>query len=283
MRDPVTLLPHRSTHVIAPDGVSLAVQEWGTALGRPVLFIHGYSQSGLCWRRQVESDALAHLRLVTFDLRGHGASAKPLEPAHYQQDSRWAGDIAALIDQLELERPVVVGWSYGGRVICDYLRHHGDSALGGMVFVDAVVATERALFGTCNNLMRLMGSEDLATNIAATRAFLRKCFEIPLDDESFEITLAANMMAPPQVRASMGGRPADYAPELAALTRPVLAVHGRKDQVILSAMSDRIVEHARSAEHVVFETCGHAPFLEAPEAFNTLLAGFIEAAGHSPK
>ncbi|OZB02734.1 MAG: hypothetical protein B7X67_19225, partial [Rhizobiales bacterium 39-66-18] len=113
MRDPVTLLPHRSTHVIAPDGVSLAVQEWGTALGPPVLFIHGYSQSGLCWRRQVESDTLAHLRLVTFDLRGHGASAKPLEPAHYQQDSRWAGDIAALIDQLELERPVVVGWSYG--------------------------------------------------------------------------------------------------------------------------------------------------------------------------
>ncbi|MEP9370191.1 alpha/beta hydrolase [Xanthobacter sp. VNH20] len=283
MRDPVTFLPHRSTHVTAPDGVSLAVQEWGTALGRPVLFIHGYSQSGLCWHRQVESDALAHLRLITFDLRGHGASAKPLKPMYYKEDARWAGDIAALISQLELDRPVLVGWSYGGRVICDYLRQHGDAALGGVVFVDAVVATERALFGTCNNLMRLMGSEDLATNIAATRAFLRKCFEIPLDAGSFEIALAANMMTPPQVRASMGGRPADYAAELAALTRPVLAVHGRKDQVILPAMSDRIAEHAERAEHVVFETCGHAPFLEAPEAFNALLAGFIQTAGHSPK
>ncbi|MFG1464406.1 alpha/beta hydrolase [Xanthobacter sp. DSM 24535] len=279
MNDPLGDLaaapPCRATEVIAPDGVRLAVREWGAPHGRPVLFIHGYSQSGLCWQRQVESAALAHLRLVTFDLRGHGASDKPLDPAHYKADTRWSGDIAALIAQLGLERPVLVGWSYGGRVIGDYLRHHGEDALAALVFVDGVVATERQLFGTCNNLMRLMGSDDPATQIAATRAFLRKCFEVQPDPDSFEIALASNMMTPPQVRAAMSGRPADYGPELAAITRPVLVVHGLKDQVIHPDMSQRILQHVPHAQFAPFPQCGHAPFLEAPEAFNAELGRFI--------
>lgn len=95
-----------------------------------------------------------------------------------------------------------------------------------------VTSNERNFFGTCNRLMRLMCSEDVAENIAATRAFLRRCFAAPLPQELFEELLAVNMMVPPQVRAGLFGRAADYDAVLAGLDLPVLVVQGERDEMV---------------------------------------------------
>ena len=57
-----------------------------------------------------------------------------LEPEHYTNAKLWADDVAAIIQQLGLERPVLVGWSYGGYIICDYLRAHGQDRIGAIDF-----------------------------------------------------------------------------------------------------------------------------------------------------
>jgi non-heme chloroperoxidase len=46
-------------------------------------------------------------------------SEAPLEPEHCTDDRLWADDVAAIIDRLRLDRPVLVGWSYGGSIVCD--------------------------------------------------------------------------------------------------------------------------------------------------------------------
>lgn len=260
--------------VRSADGLHLAVRQHGNPDGRPVIFIHGYSQADLCWVRQVEDPALSHLRMVTYDLRGHGGSEKPLDPAYYQDGSRWAGDIAALIAALRLTQPVLVGWSYGGRIIGDYLRAHGSADIGGVVFVDAITANDRGFYGSCNRMMKQMTDPDPAVAIDATRAFLRRCVHAPLDADVFEILLAANMMVPPQVRAAMA-RPADYDDLLAGLDRPTLVVHGREDQVIALAMAERIAALVPAAQTAILADTGHAPFLERPDTFNALLADFV--------
>jgi pimeloyl-ACP methyl ester carboxylesterase len=56
-------------------------------------------------------------RMVTFDLRGHGNSDKPLEKAAYHENKRWADDVKAIIDALQINKPVLVGLSYAGRVV----------------------------------------------------------------------------------------------------------------------------------------------------------------------
>ena len=66
---------------------------------------------------------------MAYDLRGHGMSQAPLEPEHYTNGQLWADDLAAIIEQLRLDRPVLVGWSYGGFIICDYLRAHGQDRI----------------------------------------------------------------------------------------------------------------------------------------------------------
>lgn len=108
--------------VTAPDGVTLSVQEWGNPDGAAILFVHGYAQSHLNWQEQVRDAALAEeFRMVTFDLRGHGTSDQPAGAAYYHESERWAGDVAAILDSLDLADPVIVASSMGGRVAGDYL------------------------------------------------------------------------------------------------------------------------------------------------------------------
>ncbi|HEX4262571.1 MAG TPA: alpha/beta hydrolase, partial [Acetobacteraceae bacterium] len=261
------------THrIITPDGVGIAVRESGPPDAPPVVLIHGFSQCSLSWSRQMVGPLARTHRLVAYDIRGHGASDKPLDPAAYRNPAAWAGEAQAVIGQLGLVRPVLVGWSYGGRIVADYLAAHGDGALGGIVFVAAAVASVPSLFGPKRGLLAETGSADLETSIAGTRAFLRACFAVPPEGEDFETMLAFNAMVPPAVRAAMGGRMADYDPVLRALRVPVLAIHGADDAIILPAMSHHIAAIAPGARAVIYERVGHAPFWEAATQFDADVA-----------
>ena len=75
-----------------------------------------------------------------------------------------------------------------------------------------------------------MASENLAINIAATRAFLHDCFSIQPTQEEYETMLAFNMMVPPKVRLGLSGRPLDVDDMLRSLRLPVLVTHGAEDK-----------------------------------------------------
>jgi non-heme chloroperoxidase len=128
-------------------GLRLHVREWGRADGPPILLIHGFSQNHLCWAKQYESALADEFRLVAFDLRGHGMSEAPLEPEHYTYGDLWADDVAAIIDELGLDRPVLVGWSYGAFVIGDYVRAYGQDRIAGIDFVGVRPRLPRSLRG----------------------------------------------------------------------------------------------------------------------------------------
>ena len=161
-------------------GLRLHVREWGKADGPPILFIHGWSQNHLCWARQYDSALAGEFRLVAYDLRGHGMSEAPLEPRHYTDGKLWAEDVAAIIEELHLGRPVLVGWSYGAFVICDYVRAYGQDRIAAIDFVEGAVKLGEAAFGTLIGpafLDHFAGAtaDDLPTNIAAMRSFVRAC------------------------------------------------------------------------------------------------------------
>ena len=99
------------TTVEAPDGVNLSVVESGNPDGPALLFVHGFSQSAASWRHQLESDLGDTFRLIALDLRGHGYSAKPEDPARYVASKLWADDIASVVAAKGLDGFVLVGWS----------------------------------------------------------------------------------------------------------------------------------------------------------------------------
>jgi pimeloyl-ACP methyl ester carboxylesterase len=95
------------------DGVRLAVQIMGQ--GPSVVLVHGLASSvDICWRRPGVVDRLvaAGLRVVAFDLRGHGRSDAPVDEASYG-DSRLAADVSEVVAAYADERAVLVGYSLG--------------------------------------------------------------------------------------------------------------------------------------------------------------------------
>ena len=90
--------------VVHVDGVSLAYDDVGS--GDPALvWIHGGTTNRSYWHRfQIPHFRDSH-RCVAVDLRGHGDSDKPHGPCPM---TRFADDVAGLIETLQLDRPVVV-------------------------------------------------------------------------------------------------------------------------------------------------------------------------------
>ncbi len=258
-------------------GLRLHVREWGNVEGPPILFLHGWSQNHLCWEKQYESTLAGEFRLVACDLRGHGMSEAPLEPEHYTDGTLWADDVAAIIDHLRLDRPVLVGWSYGAFVICDYVRAHGQGRVGAINFVEGAVRLGEAAFGTLIGPAFLdhfvdATADDLPTNIRAMRSFVKACLVKPLSDDDLETAICWNVVVPARVRAGLGAREIDDDDVLRALEVPLLVTHGRADAVVLPAMAEHVLALYPAAEASWYEGVGHAPHLEQPERFNRELA-----------
>jgi non-heme chloroperoxidase len=258
-------------------GLRLHVREWGKPDGAPILFIHAWSQNHLCWAEQYDSGLAEEFRLVAYDLRGHGMSEAPLEPEHYTDAQLWADDVAAIIDQLALDRPVLVGWSYGSYVICDYVRAYGQDRIAAIDFSGGGVKLGQAAFGT------LIGpgfldhfadatADDLPTNIRAMRSFVRACLEKPLPDDALETAVCWNVVVPARIRANLAAREIDGDDVLRSLKVPLLVTQGRADSVVLPAMAEHVLATCPTAEASWYEGVGHVPHVEEPERFNRELA-----------
>ena len=258
-------------------GLRLHVREWGKADGPPILFIHGWSQNHLCWDRQYDSALVGEFRLVAYDLRGHGMSEAPLETGHYTDGKLWAEDVAAIIEELHLDRPVLVGWSYGAFVICDYVRVYGQDRIAAIDFVEGAVKMGEAAFGTLIGpgfLDHFVGAtaDDLPTNIAAMRSFVHACVVKPVPDGDLETAVCWNIVVPAPIRANLAAREIDCDDVLAALEVPLLVTQGRADSVVLPTMAEHVLATCPTAEASWYDGVGHVPHLEEPERFNRELA-----------
>lgn len=292
--------------VTSADGVPLNVVETGPADGTPVLFVHGIGQSWLSWRRQLEGPLAGRLRLVALDLRGHGDSGKPWDPAAYREACRWAEDLRAVQTALGLRKPVVVAWSFGGLVAMHYLRCTGAPQLGGLVLV--ATAAGRLVTPVAAGpgagapspgaqqaaaAARDMMAPDLRRNVAGARSFAALMTASAPDAAWQDETVAALLRMPAYVRRAMGTEivgprgeaitgNADLAPALQGL--PLQVVTGARDALsdgaALAAAYREAFPHSRVA---VFAESGHSPFAEEPARFDAALEAFVSGIAGRPR
>ncbi len=246
-----------------------------------IVMLHGWSQCHLAFARQ--APLADQFRLILPDLRGHGASDKPLDTAAYDQSAVWAEDINAIITGLQLHQPLLVGWSMGGWIVMDYLEHFGDAALSGVGLVGSSITTGRHLPAAAakvraDNQAKAVGmyEDDLAANLAATRAFLDVCFHQMPDAEGIATAMGYNMMVPPLVRRAARLRQEDRRDVAQATSVPAWIAWGAHERLAPAEMGEQALAHFPNASETVFENSGHSPFWEEADDFNRALAAFAD-------
>jgi non-heme chloroperoxidase len=265
--------------VVAPDGTRLAVYEWGNPAGPAILLVHGIAQCHLCFEPQYRSTLAERFRLVAYDMRGHGESGQPRDAAAYQGGRVWADDLATVMAAKRLDRPVLVGWSMGGRVIRQYLINYGDAAIGGVNFVASQVIEEPRFRGP-GAPKPLPDRLTLEAEIDNAIAFLDGCFGKKPSEEVFRRALGYNMRVPAAVRRAIAGWSTAAPLTIDALRQvrvPVLISHGRRDTVVLPGAAEMAASAITHARLSWFDDCGHSPFVEDTARFNDELAAFVSS------
>jgi pimeloyl-ACP methyl ester carboxylesterase len=265
-------------------GTRLHVVETGNSRGPTILFIHGISQCWLQWSRQLDSTLAQSHRLIAMDMRGHGRSERPRDG--YDDSTLWAGDVDAVIQGLELDHPILCGWSYGPLVMLDYVRHHGEEAIGGIHLVGAVtrLGSEAALSVLTSEFLSLVPdlfSRDAEESVRGLEKLLRLCFAREPSAAELYCMLGYSASVPPFVRHALLSRVLDNDDVLSTIRRPVLITHGASDAIVSTEAAEQHRTAIGHAQVDIVPSAGHAPFWDDAPSFNARLGAFSDEVAHA--
>jgi pimeloyl-ACP methyl ester carboxylesterase len=266
------------SHKITGGGdVQLHLVETGNPKGRPIIFIHGFSQCSLAWSRQFNSDLAETYRLIAMDMRGHGLSDKPREG--YTDSKLWADDVNAVIHALNLDHPILCGWSYGPLVILDYIRHYGDDAIGGINLVGAVtkLGTEQAMSVLTPEFLALVPgffAADGEESVRSLKSLILMFFAQEPPAQDLYLMLGYNVSVPPYVRQALFSRSFDNDDLLPKIRTPVLITHAADDAIVRTAAVDQHKAGIPQAQIEMMRNVGHACFWDDAATFNRRLRAF---------
>jgi pimeloyl-ACP methyl ester carboxylesterase len=190
----------------------------------------------------------------------------------------WAEDVAAVVE-VAGSPPVLVGASYGGLVIIDYLRVRGGAELAGIVLVGAPTEIGPGHPGgtvgaAMAKTMRAALSEDPAVAVPALTELTGAMTAAPAPGELVQRWLGDALRVPPRVRAALFRRDVDSADVLAAVALPALVLHGTADVVVDPSAAVYAAGKIPSSSLRWFYDVGHLPFVERVEEFNRTLREF---------
>lgn len=232
----------------------------------PLLLSHGFGATSAMFAGNLAAIGTRN-QVLTWDIRGHGGSDYPDDPACYSAASALA-DMAALFDLLGAERAVLGGHSLGGYLSLDFALTFPDR-VAGLVLIDTGP-------GFRNDAAR--DDWNRRAEVTATRlterglSAMRSSSELHADEhrDAAGLILAA--------RGTLSQRDSHVLDGLPMIKAPTLVVVGADDTPFLGA-ADYMTAKIPLARKVVIPAAGHAANMDQPELFNAELRGFLDGIG----
>lgn len=240
-----------------------------------VVLIHGFPLAKEIWNAQIPALARTH-RVVALDLRGMGGSSVVDGP--YLMETL-AGDVAAVMDHLSIDRATIVGHSLGGYVALAFARMYVERVARLALVCSRVVADTPEIANARNELasrLETSGSiaEILDKNVPAL--FARKTLENRPEMIGKARKIAENNDARGLASMLRGMALRDSAEDIAPeLGMPVLAVGGGADPVVPREETERMGRLFPSARLEWMEASGHVPMMEEADRLTAVLESFI--------
>ncbi|WP_194899061.1 alpha/beta fold hydrolase [Catenulispora pinisilvae] len=257
--------------------------------GRPVVLIHGWPLSVGQWEFQVPVLLAAGHRVVTYDGRGFGASAKPR--GGYDPDTL-AADLHMLLEHLDLREATLVGFSSGACTAVRYLSRFGNQRIARLALVSMAGPYLRRTGAHPEGFLedsKLREYQRCLTDdrVSFLHRFATKFFEIagtsasrpvmpqPLHTRVIMLAAAASHRG---MAESLGQAAAtDFRNDLRAITVPTLVVHGEADAVLPVESTGVLVAEAVSGCRLVrMQGAPHGLIVTRAAEFNRELMAFLE-------
>lgn len=243
------------------DGVHIYYEMHGS--GPAVLLTHGFSASCAAWKPQVEALSQSY-QLITWDVRGHGQSDSPDDPALYSE-ALTVGDMAALLDAHNIKQAVIGGHSLGGYLSLAFYVTHPERVKGVM------------LLGTGPGFRKDEPRE--AWNQRAC-SFADTFEQKGLDalGNSPEVRASRHRSAQGLAHAARGiltQHDARIMNSLESIAVPTLVMIGDRDKPFLAA-TDYMAKKIPNTKKFILADAGHAANIEQAAVFNAEFGVFLD-------
>ena len=241
--------------------VTLHYEIHGT--GPTLLLSHGFSATSSMWQGQIEPLAKSH-QLVLWDMRGHGQSDYPDDPAAYSE-AETVADMAAILDAVGAQSAIIGGLSLGGYMSLAFHKTHPDRTRA-LLIID-----------TGPGFKKNEAREAWNTRSLGTAAKLEAEGLTTLQSASAERALSRHRNAQGLAHAARGmltQATSDVIESLPTIKVPALVLVGSRDTPFLAA-TDYMAAKIPGAIKVVIPDAGHAANLDQPAAFNHAVTHFL--------
>ncbi len=246
--------------------------------GNPALvLLHAFPLCGAMWETQIGVLA-PRRRVIAPDLRGFGRSEVPSDRSAYSVE-RWADDVGALVDSLDLGRVVLVGLSMGGYVALAFARLHPER-LDALVLADTRANSDSAeVRGRREQQQEQLSAVSDPTALADQ--LLGPLVGATSTGRTQTLAAAEKLLAANRPEGVIGALEAlksrpDATGDLSAIAVPTLVIVGEQDQLSPPSVAEEMAGAIRGARVVVIPDAGHLSNMENPAAFNRAMVDFLD-------
>lgn len=252
----------------------------GAGAGRAVVFTHGAGMDHTSFQASAQSVQDAGFRPVLWDQRGHGES--PLDAGVRFRAADTLADLEALLDELALDRPILVGHSLGGNLSQTFVRKHPERAaalivIGATWNAGSLTRVERVALRLAAPALALIPARRLPRLMARASAVTPDA--IAATEDVFARMPKSRFLDVWRATVSLLDPDDDYRTPI-----PLALLHGSDDRTgnIVAAMRRWALVEGIVA--YVIEDAGHVAMLDAPEetarALREILAALPDAGEH---
>ena len=208
--------------------------------GRPVVLIHGYPLNSDSWERQEPVLLSSGYRVIRYDRRGFGKSSRPT--AGFDYDT-FAGDLNALLEDLQLDDIVLVGFSMGTGEVTRYLGKYGSSRVGKAVLFGAippfVLKTDDNPEGVDGEVFEGIKAAIAKDRYAYFKDFLDNFYNVDklapdrISKQAWQASFNVAAGASPHASyACVDTWLTDFRADLPKIDVPTLVMHGTEDRIL---------------------------------------------------
>ncbi|NQD90529.1 alpha/beta hydrolase [Paenarthrobacter sp. CM16] len=264
--------------------IELYYEDHGT--GQAVVLIHGYPLDGSSWEKQTAVLLDAGYRVITYDRRGFGKSSQPTEGYDYDT---FAADLKTVLDTLDVNDVVLVGFSMGTGEVARYISTYGSARVAKAVFLGSLepflLKTEDNPDGVPQDVF-----DGLASAVTADRyAFFTDFFKNFYNTDTFlgtdrlsqeALDASWNLASKSGAFASVAAQPTwltDFRADIPKIDVPALIVHGTADNILpIDVTGRRFKDALPSAEYLEIEGAPHGLLWTHGAEINEALLAFLK-------